>query len=39
VVRAQVHLARLGVEGMRESARLLAADIDNPLLDRLLDEA
>jgi DNA-binding SARP family transcriptional activator len=37
VVRAQVHLGRLGVEGMRESARLLAADIDNPLLDRLLD--
>ena len=32
VVRAQVHLGRLGVDGMLDSARLLAAEIDNPLL-------
>jgi DNA-binding SARP family transcriptional activator len=39
VVRAQLHLARLGVEGMHESALLLARDIDNPLLQPLLAAA
>ena len=39
VVRAQVHLGRLGVDGMRESARLLAAEIDNPVLAGLLEES
>ncbi|MGE0027696.1 MAG: BTAD domain-containing putative transcriptional regulator [Thermoleophilia bacterium] len=36
VVRAQLHLAGLGVEGMHESAVLLARDIDNPVLEPLL---
>ena len=36
VVRAQLHLAGLGVEGMYESATLLARDIDNPVLAPLL---
>jgi hypothetical protein len=36
VVRAQLHLAALGVEGMHESAVLLAREIDNPVLARLL---
>jgi len=39
VVRAQVHLGRLGVDGMHESARLLAAEIDNPVLAGLLEES
>jgi hypothetical protein len=39
VVRAQLHLARLGVEGMHESALLLARDIDNPVLQPLLATA
>jgi hypothetical protein len=36
VVRAQLHLSVLGVEGMRESAVLLGRDIDNPVLEELL---
>ncbi|HET6691138.1 MAG TPA: hypothetical protein VFG74_09750, partial [Miltoncostaeaceae bacterium] len=36
VVRAQLHLAALGVEGMHESAVLLAREIDNPVLAPLL---
>jgi predicted metal-dependent HD superfamily phosphohydrolase len=36
VVRAHVHRARLGVPGSLDSARLLAADIDNPVLDALV---
>ena len=39
VVRAQLHLAALGVEGMLESATLLARDIDNPVLVPLLATA
>jgi len=36
VVRAQVHLGRLGDAGALASARLLAREIDNPVLDKLL---
>jgi hypothetical protein len=36
VVRAHVHRDRLGVSGSLESARLLAAEIDNPMLDALV---
>lgn len=36
VVRAQIHRDRLGVPGSLESARLLAAEIDNPKLDALI---
>jgi DNA-binding SARP family transcriptional activator len=36
VVRAHVHRGRLGVPGASESARLLAAEIDNPMLDALV---
>jgi tetratricopeptide (TPR) repeat protein len=36
VVRAQVHRGRLGVPGAMESARLLAAEIDNPALESLV---
>jgi len=39
VVRSQVHLGYLGVEGTLASARLLARDIDNPVLERLLVRA
>lgn len=39
VVRAQIHLGRLGEPGALASARLLARDVDNPLLDELLDRA
>jgi DNA-binding SARP family transcriptional activator len=39
VVRALVHRDRLGVPGALESARLLAAEIDNPLLDALVRPA
>jgi len=39
VVRAQLHLHRLGTVGALESARLLAADIDNPALHRLVAAA
>jgi len=39
VVRAQLHLAALGVEGMRESALLLGRDIDNPVLEEMLGAA
>jgi tetratricopeptide (TPR) repeat protein len=37
VVRAHVHRGRLGVAGSLESARVLAAEIDNPLLDALVE--
>jgi DNA-binding SARP family transcriptional activator len=36
IVRAQVHRDRLGVPGSLDSARLLAAEIDNPQLDALI---
>jgi DNA-binding SARP family transcriptional activator len=36
VVRAQVYRERLGRSGAMESARLLAAEIDNPALDALV---
>ena len=36
VVRARIHAARLGEPGALEAARLLAADIDNPALARML---
>ena len=36
VARAYLHRAGLGVEGALETARLLAAEIDNPALHRLL---
>jgi DNA-binding SARP family transcriptional activator len=39
VVRAQVHRDRLGVSGSLDSARLLAAEIDNPALDALVGSA
>jgi DNA-binding SARP family transcriptional activator len=39
VVRAHLHRHRLGDPAALASARLLAADIDNPALARLLDEA
>jgi DNA-binding SARP family transcriptional activator len=39
VVRAQVHLGRLGEPGALDSARLLAQEIDNPLLDEVLSAA
>jgi DNA-binding SARP family transcriptional activator len=39
VVRAHVHRGRLGVPGSLESARLLAAEIDNPMLDALVAPA
>jgi DNA-binding SARP family transcriptional activator len=39
VVRAHVHRGRLGVSGSLESARLLAAEIDNPMLDALVGPA
>ncbi|MCW3002918.1 MAG: hypothetical protein JWQ20_2216 [Conexibacter sp.] len=39
VVRAHVHRSRLGVAGSLESARLLAAEIDNPMLDALVGPA
>jgi DNA-binding SARP family transcriptional activator len=39
VVRAHVHRGRLGVPGAFESARLLAAEIDNPTLDALVGPA
>ncbi|HJQ44542.1 MAG TPA: BTAD domain-containing putative transcriptional regulator [Jatrophihabitantaceae bacterium] len=37
VVRAHLHKARLGDSDARSSARLLAADIDNPALAELID--
>jgi hypothetical protein len=37
VVRSQIHLSDLGGEGTLAEARLLARDIDNPVLDGLLD--
>jgi hypothetical protein len=39
VVRAHLHRGRLGDPTALASARLLAAGIDNPALDRLLDGA
>jgi tetratricopeptide (TPR) repeat protein len=39
VVRAHVHRGRLGASESLESARLLAAEIDNPMLDTLLGDA
>lgn len=36
VVRAQIHLGRLGDAGALGSARLLARDVDNPVLHGLL---
>jgi hypothetical protein len=39
VVRAHVHRGRLGVSESLESARLLAAEIDNPMLDALVGPA
>jgi predicted metal-dependent HD superfamily phosphohydrolase len=39
VVRAHVHRARLGVSGSLDSARLLAAEIDNPALETLVRPA
>jgi hypothetical protein len=39
VVRAHVHRGRLGVSGALESARLLASEIDNPLLEELVRPA
>ena len=36
VVRAHAHRGRLGVSGSLESARLLAAEIDNPTLEALV---
>jgi hypothetical protein len=39
VVRAHVHRGRLGVSRSLESARLLAAEIDNPALDALVGPA
>jgi tetratricopeptide (TPR) repeat protein len=39
VVRAHVHRARLGDPGSLETARLLAAEIDNPMLDALVRPA
>jgi hypothetical protein len=36
VVRAHIHLGRLGDDGMLDSARLLAHEIENPLLTELL---
>jgi len=36
VVRAHLHGARLGVDGALAAARLLAAEIDNPVLERLV---
>lgn len=36
VVRAYVHRAQLGDPGANDAARLLASEIDNPALDRLL---
>jgi len=39
VVRAHLHRYRLGDRAALASARLLAADIDNPALRRLLDES
>ncbi len=37
VVRAQLHRWRLGDAGALEAARLLAADVDNPALHRLVE--
>jgi DNA-binding SARP family transcriptional activator len=39
VVRAHVHRGSLGVAGSMESARLLAAEIDNPMLEALVAPA
>jgi DNA-binding SARP family transcriptional activator len=39
VVRAYLHRSRLGVPGALDSARLLAAEIDNPQLDALIGSA
>ena len=39
VARAYLHRASLGAEGALETARLLAAEIDNPALHRLLAPA
>jgi DNA-binding SARP family transcriptional activator len=39
VVRAHVHRGSLGASGSLESARLLAAEIDNPVLDALVGPA
>lgn len=39
VVRAHAHRGRLGIPGSLESARLLAAEIDNPALDALVERA
>jgi hypothetical protein len=39
VVRAQLHLARLGDAGALASARLRARELDNPLLDALVGAA
>ena len=36
VVRAHVHRGRMGVPGALESARILAAEIDNPILEALV---
>jgi DNA-binding SARP family transcriptional activator len=38
VVRARLHASRLGEAGAVDTARLLAAEIDNPVLARLLRE-
>jgi DNA-binding SARP family transcriptional activator len=38
VVRAQIHRGRLGDESALESGHLLAAEIDNPTLQRLLGQ-
>jgi hypothetical protein len=37
VVRAHLHRARLGDQTALATARLLAADVDNPALNPLLD--
>jgi hypothetical protein len=39
VVRAHVHRSRLGGSGSLESARLLATEVDNPMLDALVGPA
>jgi hypothetical protein len=39
LARADLHRARLGEPGAAESARLLAAEIESPLLQELVDRA
>ena len=39
VVRSQIHLSYLGGKGTLASARLLARDVDNPVLEQLLVRA